>query len=95
MCLKEKVPVVLLDELFVLGLDVRLVVLNLKRAGTTFAAESLASNVITQAATTMNPFFFWLHKLNKQTNEKNLKIYKIIFFNNINKNKTQSHIVKV
>lgn len=29
--------------------------LNLKRAGTTLAAESLASNVITQAATTMNP----------------------------------------
>lgn len=44
-----------LDELFVLGLLVRLVVLSLKRAGTTFAAESLASNVMTQAATTMNP----------------------------------------
>lgn len=48
-------PVVRLDELFVLGLLVRLVVLSLKRAGTTFAAESLASNVMTQAATTMNP----------------------------------------
>lgn len=32
-----------------------LVVLILKRAGTTLAAESRASNVITQAATTMNP----------------------------------------
>lgn len=37
------------DELFVL------VVLNLNRAGTTFAAESLASKVITQAATIMKP----------------------------------------
>lgn len=32
-----------------------LVVLNLKRAGTTFAAESLASNVITHAATIIKP----------------------------------------
>lgn len=30
-------------------------VLNLKRAGTTFAAESRASNVITHDATTMKP----------------------------------------
>lgn len=32
-----------------------LVVLNLNRAGTTLAAESLASNVITQAATIIKP----------------------------------------
>jgi len=32
-----------------------LVPLNLKRAGTTLAAESLASNVITHAATTIKP----------------------------------------
>lgn len=34
--------------------------LNLKRAGTTLAAESLASNVITQAATTINPVIKWI-----------------------------------
>ena len=33
----------------------RVFVLNLKRAGTTFAAESRASNVITHDATTMKP----------------------------------------
>lgn len=32
-----------------------LLLLNLKRAGTTFAAESRASNVITHDATTMKP----------------------------------------
>lgn len=41
------------DELF--ALVAQLVVLNLKRAGTTFAAESLASNVMTQAATIIKP----------------------------------------
>lgn len=41
--------VVRLEELLVL------VVLNLNRAGTTFAAESLASNVITHAATIIKP----------------------------------------
>lgn len=46
-------PVVRLDELSVCG--VRLVVLTLKRAGTTLAAESRASNVITHEATTMKP----------------------------------------
>lgn len=48
-------PVVRLDELFVLPPLLRLLVLNLKRAGTTLAAESLASNVITHAATIMKP----------------------------------------
>lgn len=33
----------------------RLFVLNLNRAGTTLAAESLASNVITHAATIIKP----------------------------------------
>lgn len=58
-------PVVRRDELFVLGLFVRLFVLSLKRAGTTLPAESLASNVITQAATTMKPIYKKIKKKNK------------------------------
>lgn len=61
-CIKGKLniplyhpPVVRRDELLVRWLDVRLLVLNLNLAGTTLAAESLASNVITQAATTIKP----------------------------------------
>lgn len=34
----------------------RLPMLNLNRVGTTLAADSLASNVITQAATIIKPF---------------------------------------
>lgn len=37
-------------------------VLNLKRAGTTFAAESRASNVITHDATTMKPLYMKMKK---------------------------------
>lgn len=47
-------PVVRRAEL-ILGALARVVVLNLNRAGTTFAAESLASNVITHAATIIKP----------------------------------------
>ena len=50
--------VVRLDELFVR------VVLSLNLAGTTFAAESLASKVITQAATIMKPVVISLIKKN-------------------------------
>lgn len=41
----------------------RLLVLSLNRAGTTLAAESLASNVITHAATIIKPRFFVDSKL--------------------------------
>lgn len=51
---ENRLPGMRRAELF-RGALARVVVLNLKRAGTTLAAESLASNVITHAATIIKP----------------------------------------
>lgn len=54
MKLTFSLPVVRLEEFTRAPLP-RVFVLNLNRAGTTLAAESLASNVITHAATIIKP----------------------------------------
>lgn len=61
--LNEKwfLPVVRRAEL-TRGALARVVVLNLNRAGTTLAAESLASNVITHAATIIKPIEWFLFR---------------------------------
>lgn len=57
MFIKNALPVVRLDEFIRVPL-LRLFVLNLNRAGTTLAAESRASKVMTHAATIIKPKFF-------------------------------------
>lgn len=59
---KQYLPFVRLDEFIRVPLP-RLVVLNLNRAGTTLAAESRASNVITHAATIIKPMFRFILKV--------------------------------